>query len=110
MNGQTKPNGHAANGASDGNHQSNTAVNEVQHLRKALATGALEQLRGLRRTLPVLAQGQNDLREDLLQEIRQMMLDLETPWHTLQRTLWRNVSRQDSSWKTWTDMISHGRM
>lgn len=92
MNGHKELNGHATNGVSNGNHESNTAFSEVQDLRKALGNGMLEQLKSLRRTLPVLAQGQDDLREDLLAEARQLMLDLETPWHTLQRTLWLGVS------------------
>ena len=93
MNGHTSMNGHAINGDRNGISQSDKALHEMQDLRKALGNGALEQLKSLRRTLPVLAQGQDDLREDLLAEARQLMRDLETPWHTLQRTLWLGVSQ-----------------
>ncbi|USW55807.1 Putative O-methyltransferase domain, S-adenosyl-L-methionine-dependent methyltransferase [Septoria linicola] len=54
------------------------------------ANQVLWQLRSLRKRLPALldASGDEKLRDDLLYELRYLGQDLETPWHTLQRTCW----------------------
>lgn len=57
------------------------------------ANQVLWQLRSLRKRLPALldASGDEKLRDDLLYELRYLGQDLETPWHTLQRTCWYGV-------------------
>lgn len=68
---------------------------QLEGLRDALGTQSLEQLRGMIRTLPGLVKDDDNLRQDVLNAIKQLQAEIETPWDTIQRIFLLNVSDAD---------------
>ncbi|CAK1359619.1 hypothetical protein CB0940_05793 [Cercospora beticola] len=69
---------------------------QLEGLRDALGTQSLEQLRGMIRTLPGLVKDDDNLRQDVLNAVKQLQAEIETPWDTIQRIFllnpWYGVS------------------
>lgn len=74
------------------NKPGSAAFEQVQSMKRALATQAIDQVRSLRKTLPWLVDGESDLQDELFYELRKLSRETESKYQCLQRICWLGVS------------------